>query len=142
MFSQSAQSPIVEAIRLAEENTTGEIRVHLSKKWIERDPYKRATRLFQKFGMFRTTHRNAVLFYVNLKRHKFAIVGDEGIHKTVGQRYWEELARELKRALISTHPENAIAIGVSKIGEILQKHYPLESGAKHHNELKDEFSED
>jgi len=142
MFSQSAQSPIVEAIRLAEENTTGEIRVHLSKKWIERDPYRRATRLFQKFGMFRTTHRNAVLLYVNLKRKKFAIIGDEGIHQTVGQMYWEDLARALKHALISTHPENAIALAVSRIGDILHEHYPLQAGAKHHNELKDEFSED
>jgi len=142
MKISSAQSPIVDAIQRAEENTTGEIRVHLSKKWIERDPFRRATRLFRQFGMFRTTHRNAVLLYVNLKRKKFAIIGDEGIHKVVGQRYWEELAIELKRALISTHPENAIAITVTHIGGILQKHFPLEAGRHNHHELKNEFSED
>jgi uncharacterized membrane protein len=142
MKISSAQSPIVDAIQRAEENTTGEIRVHLSKKWIERDPFRRATRLFRQFGMFRTTHRNAVLLYVNLKRKKFAIIGDEGIHQVVGQRYWEELAIELKRALISTHPENAIAIAVTHIGGVLQKHFPLEAGEHNHHELKNEFSED
>jgi uncharacterized membrane protein len=142
MKNHSAQSPIVNAILQAEQNTTGEIRVHLSKKWIERDPLRRATRLFRQFGMFRTTHRNAILLYVNLKRQKFAIIGDEGIHKVVGQRYWEQLAQDLKRALISTHPENAIAIAVGQVGVILQKHFPLDVGSQHHNELKDEFSED
>jgi uncharacterized membrane protein len=142
MKNHSAQSPIVNAILQAEKNTTGEIRVHLSKKWIERDPFRRATRLFRQFGMFRTTHRNAILLYVNLKRQKFAIIGDEGIHKVVGQRYWEQLAQDLKRALISTHPENAIAIAVGQIGVVLQKHFPLDAGTQHHNELKDEFSED
>jgi uncharacterized membrane protein len=138
----SAKSPIIGAIQKAEENSTGEIRVHLSKKFLERDAYARATRLFRQFGMFRTTHRNAVLFYVNLKRKKFAIVGDEGIHQKVGQRYWEEVARDLRKDLRETHPERAIANAVLKIGQILSKHFPLEAGARHQNELKNELSKD
>jgi uncharacterized membrane protein len=138
----SSKSPIIGAIQKAEENTTGEIRVHLSKKWFEKDPYVRATRLFQQFGMFRTPERNAVLFYVNLRRRKFAIVGDEGIHKAVGQRYWEEVAKDLRQNLTETHPENAIAQAVLEIGQILSKHFPLDAGGAHHNQLKNEFSSD
>ena len=126
MKIQTSQSPIVDAIRSAEKDTTGEIRVHLSRKWIEKDPFRHATRLFHQFGMFRTSQRNAVLLYVNLKRHKFAIIGDGGIHHIVGQRYWEELARELKNNFISTHPENAIALAVLKVGEVLREHFPQE----------------
>jgi uncharacterized membrane protein len=138
----SSKSPIIGAIQKAEENSTGEIRVHLSKKFFEKDAFARATRLFKQFGMFRTAHRNAVLFYVNLKRKKFAIVGDEGIHQKVGQRYWEEIARELRKDLMETHPERAIANAVLKIGQVLEKHFPLEEGARHQNELKNEFSKD
>jgi uncharacterized membrane protein len=77
-----------------------------------------------------TLHRNAILIYVNLRRKKFALVGDEGAHKAVGQRYWDEIARDLKRNFISTHPENAIAITIRKLGERLMKHFPRETEAK------------
>jgi uncharacterized membrane protein len=123
----SSKSPIIAAIQAAEQNTTGEIRVHLSKRFFEKDPYARALKLFHQFGMSRTPHRNAVLFYVNLRRKKFAIVGDEGIHQKVGQRCWEEIARSLGKDLKETHPERAIAQSVLRIGTVLSKHFPLKA---------------
>ena len=120
----SQQSPIIAAIRQVEEESTGEIRVHLSKKWLEKDPYARATRLFHHFEMFKTPQRNAILLYVNLKRRKFALVGDEGIQNRLSPRFWDEAARNLKINLISTHPENAIALSVREIGEVLRKYSP------------------
>lgn len=135
-------SPILDAIRAAEAKTTSEIRVHLSRRWMEKDPFKRAGHLFRQYGMFRTTHRNAVLLYVNLRRRKFALVGDEGAHHAVGQRFWEELARQLKRDFGSTHPENAIALAVKKIGERLAQDFPLAQGQTHSNELDDEVTSD
>jgi uncharacterized membrane protein len=117
-------SPIVDAIREAESETSAEIRVHLSRRLWERNPYQRAMRLFQQYGMSGSAQRNSVLFYVNLRRKKFAIVGDEGAHTAVGQRFWEELSRETKRNMISTHPENAIALIIRKLGARLAKHFP------------------
>lgn len=134
-------SPIVKAIALAEAGTTGEIRVHLSRRWYEPDPFNRASRLFDEFGMRRTSHRNAVLLYVNLRRHKFAVIGDEGIHKAVGQHYWERLSRNLSENLRSTHFENAIADAVRMIGETLRRYFPLDLDASNPNELGDELTE-
>lgn len=124
MLKKKNFSPIVEAIREAESETTAEIRVHLSHRLIERDPFGRAVKLFQQYGMGRTTHRNAVLIYINFRRKKFAIIGDEGAHQALGQRYWEEMSRELKRNFASTHPENAIALAIRKLGERLSKDFP------------------
>ncbi|MCM2322215.1 MAG: TPM domain-containing protein [Oligoflexia bacterium] len=135
-------SPIIEAIARAETGTTGEIRVHLTRSWIEKDAFAHAWSIFNRFAMFRTAQRNAVLLYVNLRKHKFAIVGDEGIHKAVGQRYWERVARNLSRNMGSTHYENAIALAVREIGEVLHQHFPTEVGGTNHNELSDEVSED
>ncbi|MGZ3699767.1 MAG: TPM domain-containing protein [Bdellovibrionota bacterium] len=140
--SKIKHSPIIEAIAAAETGTTGEIRVHLSRRLIERDAFGRAQKLFKKFGMSRTTHRNGVLLYVNMRRRKFAIIGDEGIHKTVGQRYWEELAKNLGEDLRSTHLERAVAMAVLTIGETLRKFFPLEPGTSRTNEMPDEVSED
>ncbi len=119
-------SPIVKAIQAVEQNTTGEIRVHLSKRWLERDPFNRARKLFEKFGMHRTGQRNGVLLYVNLRKKKFAIIGDEGIHEAVGQKYWEDLTIALAQDLRTTHSENAIAMAVATIGVTLQKYFPVE----------------
>lgn len=135
-------SPIVHAITEAESNTTGEIRVHLSRRWFEKDPCQRALKLFHRFGMTRTTHRNAVLLYVNLRRRKFAVIGDEGIHQAVGQKYWQDLAEQLRQDLHSTQMENAIALAVLTIGKTLRQFFPADSNSPHHNELPNDVSED
>ena len=135
-------SPIVRAIAEAEKRTTGEIRVHLSRRWLERDPYERAHKLFHQYGMTRTAQRNGVLLYVNLRRRKFAIVGDEGIHREVGQQYWEELARALHEDLLSTHVENAVAISVRTIGATLQRFFPVDLDSQNPDELPNDVLED
>lgn len=135
-------SPIVQAIALAEAGTTGEIRVHLSRRFFEKDAYARAQRLFKRFGMSRTAQRNAVLLYVNLRRRKFAIIGDEGIHKNVGQEFWEKLARDLATHLRSTHPERAIALGVEEIGRVLKRFFPDDLSGGGTDELPNLVTED
>lgn len=119
-------SPIIDAIAEAEQGTTGEIRVHLSRNQFERDSFRHAQRIFYQFEMFRTTHRNAILIYVNLRKRRFAILGDQGIHDKTGQKFWEKLARELSQDLRSTHPEKAIALTVLKAGECLRTQFPVE----------------
>lgn len=135
-------SPIIAAIAAAEDSTTGEIRVHLSRRFFEKDPYRRAKALFDRFGMWRTAQRNGILLYVNLRKHRFAVYGDEGIHKVVGQHYWERLARNLSENLRSTHPEKAIAIAVLEIGETLKKYFPADLDRHNPDELLNEVTED
>ena len=118
------RSPIVGAIADAERLTTGEIRVHLSRSWLERDAFLRAQKLFREFGMARTPQHDSILLYLNLRSRRFAIIADEGIHQAVGQQYWERLARHLREDLLSTHPENAVAMAVRTLGITLQKYYP------------------
>ncbi len=136
------QSPIVQAIAHAEAGTTGEIRVHLSRKWIEQNPMQRARTLFEQFGMHQTTHRNAVLIYVNLRRRKFAIFGDSGVNEVVGPHYWEQVATNLREHLRGTHPERAIAFSVQEVGEVLKKYFPADPDSDNTNELPNLVSED
>ncbi len=122
-------SPIAKAIHQVSQKTTAEVRVHLTRRWIERDPYRSAVRVFNQHGMQRTTFRNAVLFYINLRKRRFAIIGDEGIHEIAGREYWNSLTRLLHEDLLSTHPENAIAIAVMTAGAMLQEHFPVEDAS-------------
>lgn len=135
-------SPIVQAIAEAEQYTTGEIQVHLSRRWFETNPLKRAIQLFRLYGMEKTENRNGVLLYVNLRRRKFAVVGDEGIHKIVGQKYWQELTQNLHEDLQSTHPECAIALAVRTLGVTLARFFPIQEGEKNPNELPNAVKSD
>ena len=117
-------SPIVEAIAVAQEGTTGEIRVHLSKRLWEPDARRRAEKLFHRIGLDQTKDRNTVLIYVNLRRRKFALVGDDAIHAKAGQRFWDDLARRLSVDLRATNPEKAIALAVLRVGESLRTAFP------------------
>jgi uncharacterized membrane protein len=40
--------------------------------------------------MEQTKDRNGVLLYIAMESKQLAIYGDEGIHKIVGQDYWNE----------------------------------------------------
>jgi uncharacterized membrane protein len=120
----TASSPIVQALAKAEAGTTGEIRVHLTKSLFEKDPFGRATRLFERFGMARTSQHNAVLLYVNLRKQRFAIAADHGIDQAVGPHYWKLLSKELAENLRSTHPERAIALAIESLGQKLRQHFP------------------
>lgn len=135
-------SPIVRAITEAEAGTTGEIRVHLSRHWIEPNTLKRARRLFARFGMQRTEHRNGILLYVNLRRKRLAVVGDVAIDACVGEAFWKKLISDLERDLRATHFENAISNTVRKIGEELARHFPAGAEGHTNNELPNLVTED
>src|SRR5207249_1862126 len=84
------RSPVVLALADAETENTGEVRAHLSKAWLDPDPFGRACALFTEFGMAKTGQHNGVLIYVNLRLRRFAIIADQGIAQAAGQRFWEK----------------------------------------------------
>ena len=77
-FSPEDEEKIIQAIKAAELNTSGEIRVHLHKK-IYRGLMRDAKRAFKSMGMHKTEARNGVLIFIVPTAKKFAILGDEGI---------------------------------------------------------------
>ena len=121
-YNQS--SPIVEAIRVAEESSSGQIRVHLSKKWMDKAPLCRARQLFRQYKIAETPFRNSVLIYVNLRQRKFAILGDTGMSQAVGPQYWRKIELELTDNLRSTQNERAIALTVASVGQALKTYFP------------------
>ena len=74
-LTQSEEQEIVQAIVVAEKNTSGEIRVHIEKH-SEKAPLDRAQEVFFELKMDGTKDRNGVLFYVGVADKKFAIIVD------------------------------------------------------------------
>lgn len=123
-LTDASSTPILRALRFVEKRTTGEVRVHVVKKAFEKDPTDSALKLFEELRMTRTQHRNAILIYLNRSTRRFAIIADEGIHRPLGQRYWDELGVNFAEDLQSTHFENALALAIFALATTLEKKFP------------------
>ena len=78
------------AIVAAERETSGEIRVSISR-FFWGSVRRAAVKAFARMGMRATRDRNGILFFVVPSRRRFVVLGDEGIHRKVGQDFWDEL---------------------------------------------------
>ncbi|MDO9374754.1 MAG: TPM domain-containing protein [Bacteroidota bacterium] len=137
-FSAEEKARVVEAIRIAEKETSGEIRIYVEGKNPFMDPMDRAREIFTHLKMQNTEHRNAVLLYIAMKDHELALYGDEGIFNKVGAEYWH---REVK-AMIGKFSKDSIVSGIelciSDIGQTLKETFPYEANTDK-NELPDDI---
>ena len=137
-FTEEEKSRIVDAIRAAEQRTSGEVRVFVESKCRYVDPLHRAQEIFFKLQMDKTEQRNGALVYVAVKDRQAAVFGDEGIHQKVGQKYWEGEVNKMllcfKRGTVAKGIEQC----VTDIGEALYKHFPYDRETDK-NELPDDI---
>jgi uncharacterized membrane protein len=139
LLAQEAQEMIVEAIREAERETTGEIRVFIESKCSYVDAMDRAREIFARLHMDRTTRRNAVLVYLALDHHQFAIMGDTEIYnKAGGPAFWENAAATLKQYLGSGMLTEGLCFCIKELGKALARFFPYDP-AVGKNELPDEI---
>ena len=131
---------IVAAIRAAEQKTSGEIRVFISRKDDVVDVVARAQARFEKMGMTRTQQRNGVLIYVAPGVRKFAVIGDTGVHEKCGGGFWTALAAEMTGHFKNGEFTVGIIHGIRKTGELLAVHFPRQAGDA--NELSDAVEQD
>jgi uncharacterized membrane protein len=137
-FSAKENEQIVEAIRLAELETSGEIRVYVESKNIYVDPIDRAKEIFFKLKMQDTEHRNAVLLYIAMKDKQLALYADEGIYIKAGADYWNNAVKTMLSHFASNNISNGIEHCIKEIGETLKEKFPY-SATDDKNELPDEI---
>lgn len=136
-FSGKEKKQILDAVRAAEKNTSGEVRVHLEYK--TRGPvYGHAQKVFQRIGMTRTDHRNGVLIFLAVKDRKFAVLGDVGINEKVPEGFWNDVVRIMEEHFKQDKFAEGISEAVLRIGEKLKAYFPYQASDK--NELPDGIS--
>lgn len=136
-FTDTEQQQIVEAIKQAELNTSGEIRVHIEPT-CEGDPYERGLKVFESLGMHATELKNGVLFYLAYKSKKFAILGDKGIHEKVSQQFWDSTKELMQSFFKQERYAKGLCEGIAQAGEKLKAHFPYTSTDT--NELSNDLS--
>jgi uncharacterized membrane protein len=108
LFSVNESTRIVDAIRNAEQQTSGEVRVFIESRCRFVDPLDRAAEIFWNLKMDQTVYRNAVLLYVAVKDHQFAIFADAGIHQKLGDDFWQNEVNLMSRHFRENHYLEAI----------------------------------
>ena len=138
-LKQLKHDDLVAAIHAAEQKTSGEIRVFISR-------HNRAHALvaaqdeFTRLKMDQTTERNGVLIYVAPRGRKFAIIGDSGVHQRCGDEFWQQVAAEMSGHFKKGEFTEGLLHGIRKAGELLAKHFP--GKPNHPNQLPDDIAHD
>ena len=136
-LSDTDVSALVEAIKTAENHSTGEIRVHIDSS-TEQENERVAWEVFEKLQMHETKDRNAVLFHVNFAQKYLSIIGDKGIHEKVCQSFWDKIHAEMVADFAKGDYLQGLKNGILVTGVELKKYFPV--GEENPNELPDDIT--
>lgn len=123
LFNSQEEERLTHAINVAENRTSGEIRLCIEQK-CSGDVIKQATKRFTQLDMHKTALKNGILIYLALDDHKFAIIGDAGIDKKVPENFWQET----KDLMIDHFKKDAyvdgLVAGIDRAGRQLKTFFP------------------
>ena len=136
-LSSKDEEAIVAAIKSAEKNTSGEIRVHIEAH-TDDDHYEHALQIFGELKMHETELRNGVLFYLAVNDHKFVILGDEGINDKVADNFWDATKEMMQVHFRKGEFKEGLVNGILKAGDQLKAHFPFKEDDV--DELSNEIS--
>lgn len=136
-LSKKEEQEIVDAIQIAEKNTSGEIRIHIEKS-TSTDSFTRAVEVFHLLEMDKTKDSNGVLIYVAVKDKHFVIYGDKGINEKVAPDFWDTTKDVIQSHFKNGNFKQGLIDGILKAGEQLQHHFPYQ--VDDNNELSNEIS--
>lgn len=137
-LSASEKEKVIGAIKESERRTSGEIRVYIESRCRFVNPLDRAKEIFWTLKMDQTAEKNAVLIYVAVKDHQMAILGDDGIHKKVGEPFWTAEIAKMRMHFQQQHYMDALVLAIEDIGHALDEHFPYDSKSDK-NELPDDI---
>jgi uncharacterized membrane protein len=136
-FSLQQKAEIIEAIKIAEHETSGEIRVHIELQ-CKGDVLDRAAKVFALLKMHKTKLRNGILFYLAVENQKFAVIGDAGINKMVHPEFWASIRTSMEDYFKQGKFTEGLVHGILKAGEQLKAFFRYEVDDV--NELSDDIS--
>ena len=122
-LTKKQEEEIVEAIRFAEYDTSGEIRVHIEQK-CDIDAYERALDVFHILKMDNTKEQNGVLIYVVVDNKFFVIYGDRGINNVVNADFWNSTRDKIATQFRSSNFKQGIIDGIKEASKALSAHFP------------------
>jgi uncharacterized membrane protein len=136
-LSTADEKAVVEAIGIAEKETSGEIRVHIEQS-STKVPFDRALEVFQELKMNETQLQNGVLIYLAIQTKSFVICGDKGINDVVEADFWDTTKDVMQAHFKNGNFKQGLIDGILRAGEQLKKYFPWQENDI--NELSNEIS--
>ena len=136
-LTKEDENEIVEAIRLAEKNTSGEIRVHIEQT-TSKVPFARPLEVFYELKMNETKLQNGVLIYLAVADKQFVICGDKGINEVVATAFWDSTKEIMAIQFKKSNFKQGLIDGITQAGEQLKTYFPWQENDT--NELSNEIS--
>lgn len=132
---------ISNRIKEVEKTTAGEICVAVKENlhFLQRNtPINAlAEKEFFRLGVDKTRDKTGILIFVLLPRRQFYIMADTGINEKVPEKTWDAIKDEMQNMFLTGEFSKGIIHGVQKVGNILNKHFPIRSGDS--NEISNEI---
>ncbi len=137
-FTEEEKQLVVNAIREAERQTSGEVRVFVESNNVYVDPMDRAAEVFYKLKMDKTEDRNGVLLYIAMKDKQLALFGDEGIYNATGEIFWNDAVKQMITNFSKENITKGMVDTILTIGKTLHEKFPFDK-TNDKNELPDEI---
>ncbi len=137
-FSADEEEKILNAIRAAEKETSGEVRLYVESKCRFVDPLDRAAEVFIHLKMHETASRNAVLVYVATQHKQLAVFADEGIYNKAGKEFWNNAVVTMLKEFSKENYAKGLIEVIQKVDHSLQTFFPFDA-ATDKNELPDDI---
>lgn len=132
-FDSDAMTRIRDALAAAELGHAGEIRfaveaaLPLHALWHRKDARARALEMFAQLRVWDTEANTGVLLYLLWADRAIEIVVDRGIAALLPASAWVSICKDVSDGLRTTHPADAVCLGVTRIGELLRAALPAQS---------------
>ncbi|MBI3940560.1 MAG: TPM domain-containing protein [Acidobacteria bacterium] len=123
MFSERDLEEVQRAIAAAEQQTSGEIKLDFEYD-VQHDALHHATRIFHALDLAKTAERNAALIVLFLKDRKFAILGDEGIHRSVPADFWDSASAKMESEFRAARFKEGLLLGIQELSAKLREYFP------------------
>lgn len=137
LFNTEEEERLTHAINVAENRTSGEIRLCVEKKCAG-DVIEQATKRFNQLDMHKTALKNGILFFLALDDHKFAIIGDAGIDQKVPENFWQETKDLMINYFKKDLYVDGLVAGIDRAGKQLKTFFPRSDDDI--NELPDDIA--
>lgn len=125
ILNDQEQERVVHAVSVAENMTSGEIRVVVENVVGEGlTAMAKATKYFEDLKMHKTKLRNGVLLYLAVTDHQFAIIGDAGINARVHEDFWENTKEKMIAHFKLGDYASGLVAGIHDAGEQLHHYFP------------------
>ena len=136
-LTPEAEEEVINAIQIAEKDTSGEIRVHI-EQGSTTDALERAKEVFHLLKMDQTKLQNGVLIYLDIKHRTFSICGDKGINDVVAPDFWNSTKDIMELHFKQGKFKQGLIEGILLAGEQLKTYFPWQEDDR--NELSDTIS--